>query len=81
MQKKILTILILAIIGLVIGYLLFGKIGGEYIDVSTIFSNSGGDFGSFGRKLTGISKIRNNILISGGVGAVIGVVLIFVKKK
>ncbi|MCU4175152.1 hypothetical protein [Carboxylicivirga sp. N1Y90] len=81
MQKKLVVILIAALAGLVIGYLLFGKIGGEYIDISDIFSSAGGKLGSFARKATGIAKIRTNILLTGGAGAVLGVIYTFVKKK
>ncbi|MCU4165194.1 hypothetical protein [Carboxylicivirga caseinilyticus] len=81
MKRNILIILILTVLGLLLGYLLFGKIAGEYLSISTIFSNSGGSLGDFGRNITGISKIRNNILITGGAGFVLGIVLLFVKKK
>ncbi|MBS2097678.1 hypothetical protein [Carboxylicivirga linearis] len=81
MKRKALIIVILTLLGLIFGYLLFGKIAGEYVKISTIFSNSGGSLGDFGRSITGISKIRNNILISGSAGFVLGIVLIFVKKK
>jgi len=81
MKRNILIIVLLTILGLIVGYLLFGKIAGEYISITSIFSNSGGSLGEFGRSISGISKIRNNMLISGGAGFVLSLVLIFVKKK
>lgn len=81
MQKKVIIILIAALAGMVIGYLLFGKIGGEYINISDIFSSAGGKLGSFARKATGIAKIRTNILLLGGAGVALGVIYTFVKKK
>ncbi len=81
MSKKIIIILVFTIIGLVTGYLLFGKIAGEYVDLTTMFSTSGGELGSFGRKVSGISKIRNNILIAGGAGLAVGFIWTFIKKK
>nr|WP_319398055.1 hypothetical protein [uncultured Carboxylicivirga sp.] len=81
MKRNVLIILLLTLLGLIFGYLLFGKIAGEYISIGTLFSTSGGSLGDFGRSITGISKIKNNILISGGAGFVLGIVLMFVKKK
>lgn len=81
MLKKITIVLIACLTGFAIGYLLFGKIGGEYLDLSTIFGNSGGDFGALGRKVTGIAKIKSKILISTSVGILIGIALLFIKKK
>ncbi len=80
-MNKILAIVIFTIIGLLIGYLLFGKMGGEYLDISTIFGSSGGGLGDFARDLSGITKARNNIMITGGVGFVIGLIFTFIKKK
>ena len=81
MKKNFIIILLVTLLGLIVGYLLFGKIAGEYIDITTIFSNSGGDLGDFGRNISGISKMRHKIMISGGAGFVLGIILLFVKKK
>jgi uncharacterized membrane protein YciS (DUF1049 family) len=81
MKKGILLIILFAIIGLVLGYLIFGRISGEYVDIELIFQSSESTIKSFGRKLTGITSMKQNILISGGVGAVVGLVISMVKKK
>jgi hypothetical protein len=81
MKNIYVLIIVFGVLGLVIGYLFFGKISGEYIDINAIFSNSGGSLGSFGRKVSGIQSIRQNILISGGVGGIIGVVVFYMRKK
>jgi len=40
MKKTIILILILGVLGLVAGYLIFGKIGDEYVSIKTIFGAS-----------------------------------------
>jgi MFS family permease len=66
--------LALGIIGLAVGYLLFGRIGGEYVAIDTLLRSPENVFAQIGRKITGLSEARQNILISGGAGAVIGAV-------
>ena len=82
MTKKTLTYVILfAIIGLIIGYLLFGQIGNEYVSLKSIFRFSKNGIESFGRGISGLTRIKQNILISGGVGAVIGFIISMIRKK
>lgn len=81
MKKLVIYILLFGIIGLIIGYLLFGKMGGEYINVKVIFNSSKSAIESFGRNVSGLAKIKQNILISGGIGAVLGLVITFIRKK
>jgi len=81
MKNPIVSVILFAIVGLILGYLIFGRISGEYVDISTIFHGSSGALESFGRKLAGITKMRQNILISGGVGAVVGYVVYLIRKK
>ena len=81
MKKLIALIILVGIIGLVVGYLIFGTVAGEYVSIKTIFSSSGNAISSFGRKVTGITQMKQNILISGGVGGILGIVLYYFKKK
>jgi hypothetical protein len=81
MRNVVLSIIVFAIIGLVVGYLIFGRIQGEYIDINLIFANEQGVIESFGRQLTGITTMKQNILISGGVGALVGFLLNYARKK
>ena len=81
MKKHIIFLVVFSILGLVVGYLFFGKIASEYVSISTIFSSSGGSLESIGRKITGIAAMRQNILISGGVGAIVGIMYSFLRKK
>lgn len=81
MKKKIIYILLFAIIGLVLGYFIFARINGEYLSIQTIFNAAANPIESFGRKITGLQSIKQNIFISGGVGAAVGLVLSLIKKK
>ena len=81
MKNPIVSVILFAIVGLILGYLIFGRISGEYVDISTIFHSSSGALESFGRKVAGLTKMRQNILISGGVGAVVGYIVYLIRKK
>lgn len=65
----------LGVAGLVFGYLVFGRIAGEYIGLDTLFQSSSNVLEDAFRSLTGLKEARQNILISGGVGAVLGLVV------
>lgn len=82
MKKYIIFILVFAIIGLVVGYFIFGRIQGEYIALDTIFSSSENIVESLGRDIAGLESIKQNIMISGGVGALLGLIIrIFTGRK
>ncbi len=81
MKKHIIYILIFGVLGLVFGYLFFGKIAGEYVSLKTIFNSSSNAIESFGRGISGLTNMKQNILISGGIGAVIGFVMVSIRKK
>ena len=81
MKKTLSYLIIFAIIGLIVGYLFFGKIAGEYVNLTNIFSSSENALESFGRSISGLKEMKQNILISGGVGAILGVVIALVRRK
>lgn len=80
-MKKTLLVLAFAISGLIVGYLIFGKWGGRYVEFGTLFSFGGNGFQSALRSLSGIEDMRNKVLMCGGAGAVVGVLLAFKLKK
>ncbi len=80
-MKKIVIIVLFVIIGLVFGYLVFGRIAGEYVDINLIFTQTDSGLESLGRNIAGITKMKQNILLSGGAGAIIGLVISLIKKK
>jgi hypothetical protein len=74
-------VILFAGIGLIVGYLQFAKIGNDYVSLKAIFGFSKNSIESFGRGISGLTKIKQNILISGGVGAVIGFIISRIRKK
>jgi uncharacterized membrane protein YfcA len=74
-MKRIVTLLIVCgVVGLVVGYLVFGKIGNEYIAISTLITGSENILQRAARKIAGIEDMRRNILLMGAGGAVVGLV-------
>ena len=81
MKRTGLFIFVFVIIGLILGYLIFGRIGGEYVSIKTVFSQSDNALESIGRNLAGLKQMKQNILISGGAGGVLGLVLSLIRRK
>lgn len=80
MKRIVLYTVIFAVIGLVLGYVIFGRISGEYVEIRAIFTRSDNILESIGRTITGLKEIKQNILIAGGVGAVAGLIIGLVRK-
>ncbi|WP_430809440.1 MULTISPECIES: hypothetical protein [unclassified Carboxylicivirga] len=80
MKNTIITVVLTAMVGLVLGYVFFGKIGGEYISLSTLLKPAENSLIAFGQKISGIESIKNNIAICGGVGALAGIAYRVIKK-
>lgn len=81
MKRTIIFILVFIVIGLVLGYFMFGRIAGEYVNIGAIFSNSDNALESFGRNISGLTEMKQNILISGGAGGVLGLILSLIGRK
>jgi hypothetical protein len=80
-QKKLLSVAAFTALGLVAGYVYFGKWGGDYVSLKTMFSFGGNGFQSAFRSISGIEEMRNNILMCGAAGSVLGIVFAFKMKK
>lgn len=80
-MKNILSIVAFAVFGLIVGYAIFGKFAGEYVNLRTVFTFGGNAFHRAFQSVTGIEDMRNKILLCGAAGAVIGVLLTFRLKK
>lgn len=81
MKKALIFLILFGFIGLIIGYLFYGKIAGEYVSLKAIFGASTNSLQSLGRKVSGLQQIKQDIIISGVIGATIGVIIAIVKKK
>ena len=76
MKNRIVTIAILTVAGFIIGfflgYLIFGKTGGQYVSLGQVLSGPRNVFEGLGNAVLGVKKIRQNVFIVAGVGAVLG---------
>jgi hypothetical protein len=79
--KKILFIVAFTLLGLIVGYFIFGKWGGEYVSVKTLFTFGGNGFESALRSLSGIEDIRNKVLLCGAAGGIVGLLLTLKSKS
>ena len=73
-QKVIIWGLIFGLVGLVFGYLVFGRVAGDYIGISNLITAPENLLEELGESLTGIRQIRQQIIISGFAGLIIGAV-------
>jgi len=82
-RNLIILTVVFGVVGLVVGYLIFGRINltNELIPLRDLFSSGDGILGEIGRQVAGFADKRQNIYVSGGVGAAVGVALGFVLKR
>ena len=83
MRNLIILVAVFGVVGLVVGYLIFGRIGitNDLIPLRDLFSSGGGRLSSIARDAVGFAEKRQSIYISGAVGAVVGVALGFVLNR
>jgi hypothetical protein len=79
--KSAFIIAVCALLGLVAGYAIFGKLAGSYVSMDTLLSFGGNAIQSAFRSISGIEAMRNKILLCGATGVVTGVLLAFTVKK
>jgi hypothetical protein len=76
---------VLGLAGLVIGYLLFGKIIGQYVNITNLFVPDRSMIGQSGNSAPGIDSMRFDILMCGlgGVlaGSFIAIVMDLYRKR
>jgi hypothetical protein len=75
--RTVMLAVVLGIVGLVVGYLIFARrplLEGWY-PVETLLSNPEHMVGETVQDLRGVTAARQNTLISGGVGVILGVVI------
>ena len=61
--------------GLAVGYVIFGRVGGQYLSLKEVFQPAETILEDIGETITGIQDARRNIWISGAVGGAIGVIV------
>ncbi|MBN2551835.1 MAG: hypothetical protein JXB06_03650 [Spirochaetales bacterium] len=68
-------VIILGGIGLAAGYLIFGRVGGEYLSLREVFQPAENILEDISETITGVQNARRNIWISGAVGGALGVIV------
>ena len=88
MQKAIVLGVAFLIIGLIVGYMIYGKVNNRYIPVTTLLGmddNLGHDilkeFGINVNKMRGFDRIKKNILLFGIGGLAAGILLGFASTR
>jgi hypothetical protein len=71
----------LGLVGLIFGYLMFGRFLGEYLSLGELLAPADNVLEEIGKQLSGIKSARQNVFIAGGIGAVAGLILGFVLKR
>jgi hypothetical protein len=72
--QALITAVVVGVLGLIFGYLIYGKVAGDYVSLSTLFSSSSNVLERTARSIAGIDAIRSKVFLCGGVGALIGLV-------
>jgi hypothetical protein len=81
MRRVVLLAVLLGAVGLVFGYLIFGRMAGEYLSIESLVRPSQNVLQKLADSVLGIQRIRQNILISGGVGVAVGIVVGLVSRR
>jgi hypothetical protein len=79
--KNLLSIAAFTVLGLIVGYAIFGKWAGDYVSLKTLFTFASNGFERALQSVSGIEDMRNKVLLCGGAGAVVGVLLTLKLKK
>jgi len=86
MKQSVVLVIVFLIIGLIIGYLIFGKINNKYVSVLSLLGFHKETFTGFltkaGDKFGVFDKMRLNIVLF-GLGGLIGGIIIgyFIKRR
>lgn len=73
-SRMVIFAIVIGLIGLIFGYLVFGRIGGEYLTIKQVFQSSENVIEDIAASITGLESARRNIWVSGGVGTGIGLI-------
>ena len=73
--RIILWAVIIGLVGLGVGYLIFGRVAGQYVSIGELLQAPRNILEDLAESITGMQHARRNILISGAVGAAVGLVV------
>ncbi|MFP4010837.1 MAG: hypothetical protein ACLFUM_03990 [Spirochaetaceae bacterium] len=74
MRTLVGSAVLFGLLGLVVGYLIFGRTGGGFIPITDLVQVPDNIFQELGQAVRGIQEIRRNILIAGGIGVGVGII-------
>ena len=75
LRRAIVGIIVAGALGLVVGYLIFARDSHGYMSLQSLFAPSQNELDALVKSVRGITKIRQNILTCGAVGAGIGLIV------
>ncbi len=81
MKRIILLLIVVGFIGLAVGYLIFAHTDSGYVSIQVLVSPSKNVLDDLVKSVTGIKRIRQNILICGAVGAGVGLLVGLVTSR
>jgi len=81
MKRIAVLVIIVAIIGLAVGYLIFARTASGYVSIQALVSPSKNLLEDLVKSVTGIKKMRQNILICGAAGAGVGLIIGFLSAR
>ena len=70
--RIVIFVVVVGAVGLVVGYLIFGRVGGDYLSVKQILQSANNPLTDLAQSMLGIREARRNIWISGAIGAGLG---------
>jgi hypothetical protein len=79
--QTVIVVLVLGFVGLAVGYGIFGKIGGKYVDLDVIFSQNKNVLQKAVHSIIGVDEIRSKILWCGAGGAILGLLSQFIPRR
>jgi len=71
-MKTVVFLILFALLGLIVGYVIFAKVQDKYISPEHFFTKQEGVRDYISAKILNLEQRRRNILISGAVGAIVG---------
>ena len=73
--RIILFVIVLGLIGLAVGYFIFGRVGGQFLSLQEVFQPAENILEDIGETFTGVQNARRNIWISGAIGGAVGAIV------
>ncbi|MCF7920759.1 MAG: hypothetical protein K9N06_12675 [Candidatus Cloacimonetes bacterium] len=80
-MKHLGMIIFMGILGLIVGYLVFGNLNGKVLPISTIFGSNDTVVERTLDTISGVDDIREKITYSGIGGAIAGLLISIVRKR